>query len=94
MWYKEDIVNYFAAVKYRPRNTFDCCDGCRAANAPRKVMKTKKPQRQKQNVRRVQELRRSNAAQPIPAGTDYKRNLKYGIKWEDDDDDLSLYYWR
>ncbi len=58
-------------------------------------MKTqKRPQRQKQNVRRVQELRRSNAAQPIPAGTDYKRKPKHG-NWQDDDEDDDIdFTWR
>jgi hypothetical protein len=47
----------------------------------------RRPQRQKATkVRQVQELRRSNAAMPIPPGTDYRRKEKYGIKWEDDDD--------
>lgn len=56
----------------------------------------KRPQRQKNpNVRRVQELRRSNAAQPIPAGTDYKRNPKHRKHWdEEDDDDTNPFYWR
>lgn len=62
----------------------------------RKVMQGKRPQKQKNPyVRRIQDLRRSNAAQPIPAGTDYKRRPKHGIKWEDDEDDnLDPYYWR
>lgn len=57
-------------------------------------MKTTKPQRQKARVHRIQELRRSNAAQPIPSITDYKRKEKYGIKWEEDDDDIDPFLWR
>jgi hypothetical protein len=60
-------------------------------------MKTKnKPQRQKSSkVQQVQELRRSNAAQPIPSSSRYNRNEKYGLKWDDlDDDDNNPYLWR
>lgn len=80
----EDLVNYFAAI----------CDG--AAN-PRKVMKTqRRPQSQKSSkVRQVQELRRSSAAQPHKAATDYVRKPKYGITWDyDDDDDTNPFTWR
>jgi hypothetical protein len=55
----------------------------------------RRPQRQKQHVNRVQELRRSNAAQPIPSGNDYRRKPKHGLVWEDDDDDdINLFTWR
>ena len=59
-------------------------------------MKTKnRPQKQKARVNRVQELRRSNAAQPIPSGTQYNRNEKYGIKWDDEiDDEDNPYLWK
>jgi len=61
-------------------------------------MNTKRPQRQKYRSGKVdfiQELRRSNAAQPIPGGNEYKRKQKYGIKYEiDDDNDLSAFEWQ
>ena len=60
-------------------------------------MKTqKRPQRQKQNVRRVQELRRSNAAQPIPSGDTYNRKGKYVEYYENlaDDTDFSEFEWK
>lgn len=60
-------------------------------------MKTKtKPQSQKSSkVRQVQELRRSNAAQPIPSANAYNRKEKYGIRWEEDeDDDVNPFLWR
>ena len=60
----------------------------------------KRPQRQKatsEHVRHVQELRRSNAAQPIPSIKDLetKRIRKYGLSavLEDDDDDDNPYLW-
>lgn len=34
------------------------------------------------NVQRIQELRRSNAARPIPSGKTYKRNQKHRNKQE------------
>jgi hypothetical protein len=77
---REDLINYFAAIADEPS---------------RKVMKTqKRPQKQKTNTRRVQELRRSNAAQPIPSGTVYQRKPKYGIGWEEDlEDENNPYSW-
>lgn len=52
------------------------------------------PQRQKAKTVRIQELRRSNAAQPIPSGTDYKRKPKHGLDYDlDDDDDENPYLW-
>jgi hypothetical protein len=96
MYSKEELVNYLAAISARPV-IFDCCDGCRAANPNRKVMKQQnRPQRQKSGkVRQVQELRRSNAATPIPSATEYKRNLKYGIIWdEESDENDNPYLWR
>lgn len=58
-------------------------------------MKTdRKPQRQKARVQRIQDLRRSNAAQPIPSATEYKRKDKYGIKWEEEPpEDDNPYLW-
>jgi len=61
---------------------------------------TRKPQRPKAdaNVRRVQELRRSNAATPVPSARDResRRVQKYGIvvDLELDDDDDNPYLWR
>lgn len=40
-------------------------------------MRIKKPQHRRDNVRRVQELRRSNASQPIPNKRKYNRKSKY-----------------
>ena len=56
----------------------------------------KRPQRQKQNVRRVQELRRSNAAQPIPSATSYSRKEKYVEHYDDfaEDTDFSEFDWK
>jgi hypothetical protein len=32
-------------------------------------------------VRQVQELRRSNAARPIPSGKQYRRRPKHKVQW-------------
>ena len=37
---------------------------------------------QRQQVRRVQELRRSAAASPVPSGKRYQRRPKYKVQWE------------
>ncbi len=61
---------------------------------------TRKPQRPKSdaNVRRVQELRRSNAATPVPSAKDReaRRVQKYGIviDLELDDDGDNPYLWK
>lgn len=53
----------------------------------------RRPQRQKPGkVQQVQELRRSNAAQPIPVQREDKRYSKYGIgvlvdEYDNDEDD-------
>jgi hypothetical protein len=60
-------------------------------------MNTKRrPQRQKPSkVRQVQELRRSNAASPVPSGTEYRRKEKYDLAIADleEDTDYSEYDW-
>lgn len=60
-------------------------------------MKTqRRPQRAKANVQRIQELRRSSAAQPIPVQREDKRFTKYGINAlldEYDNDDDNPYMW-
>jgi hypothetical protein len=58
--------------------------------APRRVQRQKNPR-----VNRVQELRRSNAAQPVPSGSDYRRKSKHGLTWEEpDEDDIDPFTWR
>lgn len=65
------------------------------------MQKQKRPQRPKSdaNVRRVQELRRSNAATPVPSARDResRRVQKYGIVIDlelDSDDDNNPFLWR
>lgn len=61
---------------------------------------TRKPQSPKADrVRRVQELRRSNATTPVPSAKDRdaKRTQKYGFIFElelEVDDDSNPYLWR